>query len=87
MMLVLQRFLAVVLALGLAAVGLVFASVLLAVMMAAAVSVGGWLWWRTRHLRKAAAQAATAPPPSGTVLEGEFRVERDVQRLDRDKPR
>lgn len=88
MMLFLQRFLAVVLALGLAAVGLVFASILIAVMMAAAVSVGGWLWWRTRHLRKQAAQAAAAPPPSGTVLEGEFRVERETRRLEtNEKPR
>jgi hypothetical protein len=72
MMLFLQRLLAIVLALGLAALGLIFASVLLAVMMAAAVSVGGWLWWRTRHLRKQGAQAAAAQPASGSVLEGEF---------------
>lgn len=84
MMLFLQRLVAIVIALGLAAVGLVFASVLIAVMMAAAVTVGGWLWWRTRHLRRQAAQAAAAPPASGTVLEGEFRVERDVPRLDGD---
>ncbi|MGQ0653239.1 MAG: hypothetical protein ACT4P4_13395 [Betaproteobacteria bacterium] len=86
MKLLLQRVIAIVLALGLAAVGLIFASVLLAVMMAAVLSVGGWLWWRTRHLRHEAARAASEAPASGAVLEGEYRVEREVRRLDERPP-
>jgi len=57
-------------------VGLVFASVVLAAGAAIALLVWAWLWWRTRDLRRAAQRA------DGTVIEGEFRVEREVSRLD-----
>jgi len=34
-----------------------------------------WLWWRTRNLPRRG---------TGTVIEGEYRVEREVKRLDDD---
>ena len=63
----------------LAAAALVFVSVVLAIAAAIALIAGGWLWWRTRELRRA----------GGTVIEGEYRVEREVRRLDsqEDPPR
>jgi len=69
----------IVLGLVLAAGALVFVSVILAIAAAIALVAGGWLWWRTRELRRA----------DGTVIEGEYRVEREVRRLDsqEDPPR
>ena len=72
-----QRFLGFVLALALTAAALVFASVILAFAAAIALVLGGWLWWRTRHLRRDLERS------SGTVIEGEYRVERDTRRIDR----
>jgi len=63
----LQRVLGVVLALGLLAAALVFASILLAIAVGAALVIGGWLWWRTRAIRRE--MARTAP----TTVDGEFR--------------
>lgn len=57
---------------------LFFASVVLAAAALLALGVWGWLWWQTRELRKAAAKA------EGTVIEGEYRVERETRRLDDD---
>ena len=57
---------------------LFFASVVLAAAALLALGIWGWLWWKTRDLRKAAAQA------EGTVIEGEYRVERETTRLDDD---
>jgi len=77
MMMFVQRFLGFVLALALTAAALVFASVILAFAAAIALVLGGWLWWRTRHLRRDLERS------SGTVIEGEYRVERDTRRIDR----
>ena len=71
-----QRFLGFVLALALAAAALVFASVILAFAAAIALVLGGWLWWRTRQLRRDLERS------SGTVIEGEYRVERETRRID-----
>jgi hypothetical protein len=57
---------------------LFFASVVLAAAALLALGVWGWLWWKTRDLRKRAAQA------EGTVIEGEYRVERETTRIDDD---
>lgn len=57
---------------------LFFASVVLAAAALLALGVWGWLWWQTRALRKAVAKA------EGTVIEGEYRVERETRRLDDD---
>jgi len=71
-----QRFLGFVLALALTAAALVFASVILAFAAAIALVLGGWLWWRTRQLRRDLERS------SGTVIEGEYRVERETRRID-----
>jgi len=76
MMIFVQRFLGFVLALALTAAALVFASVILAFAAAIALVLGGWLWWRTRQLRRDLERS------SGTVIEGEYRVERETRRID-----
>ena len=49
---------------------LIFASLALGVLLAAGLAVWGWLWWRTRSLRR-----------EGRVIEGEFREETRRLRL------
>ena len=49
---------------------LVFASLAVGVLIAGAVVLGGWLWWRTRHLRRA------------EVIEGEYRDVTHLERLE-----
>ena len=74
-----QRIAGAVLGVVLFVLALVFASVILAVAGAIALLVGAWLWWRTRNLPR--------PRPGsggGTVIEGEYRVEREVRRIDDD---
>ena len=57
----------------------IFASVILAIVVAAALVIWGWVWWRTRDLRRAMRENESV------VIEGEYRVERDVGRLDDEK--
>ena len=68
-------------ALGVVAVaaGFALSLVLLAVLLAGGLLVGGYVWWRTRHLRRALREAArqganTPASPGGesVTLEGEF---------------
>lgn len=63
----LKRLLAAVLTLGLFAAALVFMSIFIAMAAGAAIVIGGWLWWRTRALRREAARNAP------NIVEGEFR--------------
>lgn len=69
----LQRLAGAVLGVVLFVLALVFASVLLAVAAVLALAIWAWLWWRTRDLPKRG---------RGTVIEGEYRVESEVRRLD-----
>ncbi len=57
----------------------IFASVLLAIAATAALLIWGWLWWRTREIRRAARAS------DKVIIEGEYRVEREVGRLDDDR--
>ena len=57
----------------------IFASVILAVVAAAALVIWGWVWWRTRDIRR------TAREGDSVVIEGEYHVERDAGRLDDDR--
>jgi HAMP domain-containing protein len=57
----------------------IFASVILAVVAAAALVIWGWVWWRTRDIRR------TARESDSVVIEGEYHVERDAGRLDDDR--
>ncbi|HZW51815.1 MAG TPA: hypothetical protein VFF05_08135 [Rudaea sp.] len=56
----------------------IFASVLLAIAATAALLIWGWLWWRTREIRRAAREG------DNVVIEGEYRVERESRRLEDD---
>jgi hypothetical protein len=62
---IIQRFIGVLLGLLFVAATLVFASLALGVLLALGLVVWGWLWWRTRSLRRA--------PGRGVVIEGEYR--------------
>ncbi len=75
---ILQRIAGAALGVLLFVAAFIFASVILAVAGAIALLLWGWLWWRTRELRKAAAQA------EGSVIEGEYRIERETRRIDDD---
>lgn len=73
----LQRAAALAVALVLTVAALIFASVILAVAAALAIVLGGWLWWRTRHvrreLRRVDLEAREGRRAAGTVVEGEYR--------------
>jgi len=77
----LQRIAGAVVGVVLFVLALVFTSVILAIAGAIALVVGAWLWWRTRNLPRPGPGRAGG---SGTVIEGEYRVEREVRRLDDD---
>jgi len=74
----LQRILGAVLGIALFIAALIFASVILAVAAALALLIWGWLWWRTRAIRRAAREGESV------IIEGEYRVEREARRLEDD---
>ncbi len=61
-----QRIFATVLGLALLAVMFIFASILLAIGLTAALLLGGWMWWRGR--------GRVVSTRRGRVIEGESRV-------------
>jgi hypothetical protein len=73
----LQRLGGVLIAIALTIAALIFASVILAVAAAIAIVVGGWLWWRTRDVRRELKRrdldAADTERGEGAVIEGEYR--------------
>lgn len=73
-----QRIVGAALGIVLLIAALIFASVIFAVAAALALVVWGWLMWRTRGLRREARKA------EGSVIEGEYRVERETRRIDDD---
>jgi protein-S-isoprenylcysteine O-methyltransferase Ste14 len=74
----LQRILGAVLGVVLFIAAFFFASVILAVAATLALVIWGWLWWRTREMRRAAREG------DNVVIEGEYRVERETRQLDQD---
>ena len=74
----LQRVAGGVLAVVLFVLALVFASVVLAVAGGIALGVWAWLAWKTRNVRRGVHKG------EGIVIEGEYRVEREVRRIDDD---
>jgi len=70
-----QRVAGAVVGIVLFVLALVFASVIFAVVAVLALALWAWLLWRTRNL---------AGRGQGTVIEGEYRVERETRRLDDD---
>jgi len=73
---VLQRVLGLVVGIALLIAAFIFASAIFAVAAILALIIWGWLMWRTRHLRREMERA------EGSVIEGEYRVEREVRRID-----
>jgi len=74
----LQRIAGIALGLVLFVLAFIFASVVLAVAGGIALGVRAWLAWKTRHVRR------EVPRGQGSVIEGEYRVEREVRRIDDD---
>lgn len=74
----LQRIAGIAVGVVLFILAIIFASVLLALAGGVALGVWAWLMWKTRKLRREAEQRG------GTVVEGEYRVEREVRRIDND---
>lgn len=60
------------------AAALIFTSLVLAVAGGIALVLWVWLWWKMRGLRREAAKAGAS------VIEGEYRVERETRRIDDD---
>ena len=79
----LQRVAGIAVGVVLFILAIIFASVLLAVAGGVALGVWVWLAWKTRKLRRQMAQQAAARG-DGSVIEGEYRVERETRRIDDD---
>lgn len=81
------KFIATLLGIVLLIAGLMFSVFALAVVAIGGIALWGWLWWKTRSLRKAmAAAAATGAGPStheagGQIIDGEvIRVDEPQRR-------
>ncbi len=82
---VLQRVAGALIGIALFIAAFVFASVIFAVAAVLALIIWGWLMWRTRDLRRELERAEGregTEGTEGTVIEGEYRVEREVHRID-----
>ena len=76
---VLQRIVGVVLGLLFLAAVFIFTSLIVAALLAVGIVVWGWVWWRTRALRRA--------QRGGAVVEGEYRDVTPLPRIEeRDRP-
>ena len=83
------KLLAFVLSAALLVLGFMFSLAALAVIAVAGLTLGGWLWWKTRalrrHLREKADARQGAPRSGGQIIEGEvirdFTVPADAGRL------
>lgn len=76
----LGKMVAFVVTVALIIVALMFSVLLVALITTAGVAAWGYLWWKTRALRKELREH----PPGGLVIEGE--VIREVQTRDPGKP-
>ena len=72
----LQRIIGALLGVALFVAAFVFASLVLAFAAAVGLVIWGWLWWRTRRLRR------ELRGRDGTGIEGEYRVEREIRRVE-----
>lgn len=79
----LQKLVATLLAIALLILGVMFSLVLLSVLAVAGLIVGGYLFWKTRALRKAMKEATVQQAASdGAVIEGEAIVVREDRQVD-----
>lgn len=72
-MTLLQRVVGVLLGLLFLLAVLVFASLALGILLAAALALWGWLWWRSRSLQK---------KRGTTIIEGEYQDVSASQRIE-----
>jgi heme/copper-type cytochrome/quinol oxidase subunit 2 len=72
----LQRIAGAVLGVVLFVAAFIFVSVIFAIVVGIALGVCAWIAWKMRKLRRAPGKA------DGSVIEGEYRVEREATRLD-----
>ncbi len=72
----LQRIIGALLGIALFAAAFIFASIFLAFAAALALVIWGWLWWRTRRIRRELREHEEA------VIEGEYRVESETHRIE-----
>lgn len=79
----LQRIAGIAIGLVLFVLAFIFASVILAVAGGIALGVWAWLAWKTRGLRREMERQRGARG-DGSVIEGEYRVERETRRIDND---
>lgn len=82
----LAKLIAVIGGAALLAVGFVFSLVLLAVVAVAGSALLGYVWWKTRALRKRMREQAPfeTPPAQGRIIEGEvIRETSEARPLDR----
>jgi hypothetical protein len=74
----LSKLVSLVLGIVLLALGLMFSVVLLGVLVVAGLGVWGYLWWKTRELRRVLRERPPSPPEetgfAGEVFEGEATV-------------
>jgi len=80
---VLQRIAGIAIGLVLFVLAFIFASVILAVAGGIALGVWAWLAWKTRGVRREMALRRGARG-DGSVIEGEYKVERETRRIDND---
>jgi hypothetical protein len=73
-----QRIAGIAIGLVLFVLAFIFASVILAAAGGIALGVWAWLAWKTRNVRREMRKG------DGSVIEGEYRVEREVRRIDDD---
>ena len=64
--------------------GFMFSLVLIAVVVVLGLVAWGYLWWKTRDLRRAMGERAVDDEPDGQVIEGEAVVVEEAP--GRDKP-
>lgn len=80
-MLFLQRLLGALIGVALLVTAFFVASVVLAIVAVVALALWAWVLWRTRSLpRRPATGAGTGTVVEGEVIEGEYRVEREIRR-------
>jgi hypothetical protein len=73
-----QRIAGIAIGLVLFVLAFIFASVILAAAGGIALGVWAWLAWKTRNVRREMRKG------DASVIEGEYRVEREVRRIDDD---
>ena len=67
-----QRVVSTLLGLAFLVLAFLFASVLLFIGLAAALLLGGWIWWRGRG--RVATPRRVPTSDGGRVIEGEYRI-------------